>query len=125
MGEAIPAYLLSDLDGGCAKHGGQVQVDWFYTYGGSLTTPGRIESVRWSVLSDGRHVSQMAVTRFHEVISQFANYGRLPNSSRPVQPLKGRVVQLGARHFRRDETRNPVVFFTHAPSRQPIREEVL
>ena len=39
----------------------QVQVDCFYAYGGSLATPGRIESVRWSVLSDGRHVSQMAV----------------------------------------------------------------
>ena len=102
-----------------------MQVDWFYTYGGSLTTPGRIESVRWSVLSDGRYVSQMAVTRFGEVISQFANYGRLPNGSCPVQPLMGRVVQLGARRFRRDETRNPVVFFTHTPSRQPIREEVL
>jgi carbonic anhydrase len=34
------------------------------------------------------------VTRFHEVISKFANYGGYPNNNRPVQPLNGRVVKL-------------------------------
>ena len=94
MGEANPAELFSDLDGGCARRGGHVHVDSFYAYDGSLTTPGCTENVRWSVLSDGGHVSQAAVTRFHEVISQFANYGGYPNNNRPAQPLNGRVVQL-------------------------------
>ena len=99
MGEANPAELFSDLDGGCAKRGGHVHVDSFYAYGGSLTTPGCTENVRWSVLSDGGHVSQAAVSRFHEVISQFANYGGYPNNNRPVQPLNGRVVKLRGAHF--------------------------
>ena len=99
MGEANPAELFSDLDGGCAKRGGRVHVDSFYAYDGSLTTPGCTENVRWSVLSDGGHVSQAAVTRFHEVISQFANYGGYPNNNRPAQPLNGRVVKLRAAHF--------------------------
>jgi carbonic anhydrase len=94
MGEANPAELFSDLDGECAKHGGHVHVDSFYAYDGSLTTPGCTENVRWSVLSDGGHVSQAAVTHFHQVISQFANYGGYPNNNRPVQPLNGRVVKL-------------------------------
>ena len=99
MGEANPAELFGDLDGGCAKRGGHVLVDSFYAYGGSLTTPGCTENVRWSVLSDGGHVSQAAVSRFHEVISRFANYGGYSNNNRPVQPLNGRVVKLRGAHF--------------------------
>jgi carbonic anhydrase len=71
-----------------------VRVDSFYAYGGSLTTPGCTENVRWSVLADGGQVSRAAVSRFHSVISGFANYGGYPNNNRPVQPLNGRVVEL-------------------------------
>jgi len=92
MGQANPAELLSNLDGGRGKRGGRVQVDSFYAYDGSLTTPGCTENVRWSVLSEGGGVSRAAVARFHRVISQFANYGGYPNNNRPVQPLNGRVV---------------------------------
>ncbi len=93
MGEANPAELFVDFDGTRVKRG-HVHVDSFYAYDGSLTTPGCTENVRWSVLSDGGHVSQAAVTRFHEVISKFANYDGYPNNSRPVQPLNDRVVRL-------------------------------
>jgi carbonic anhydrase len=78
-----------------------VHVDSFYAYDGSLTTPGCTENVRWSVLTDGGHVSRAAMSRFHRVISQFANYGGYPNNIRPVQPLNGRAVALrrgGKRH---------------------------
>jgi hypothetical protein len=93
MGEANPAELFSDHD--CARvKRGHVHVDSFYAYDGSLTTPGCTENVRWSLLSDGGHVSQAAVTRFHEVISKFADYGGYPNNNRPVQPLNERVVKL-------------------------------
>jgi len=94
MGEANPAELFSDLDEGSGSRGGPVHVDAFYAYDGSLTTPGCTENVRWSVLSEGGGVSQAAVTRFHQVISQFDNYGGYPNNNRPVQPLNGRAVAL-------------------------------
>jgi carbonic anhydrase len=93
LGEANPAELFSGLEGSRSKHG-DVRVDGFYAYDGSLTTPGCTENVRWSVLSDGGHVSHAAVRRFHAVIAQFADYGGYRNNNRPVQPLNGRPVQL-------------------------------
>jgi hypothetical protein len=76
------------------RRDGRVQVIAFYTYDGSLTTPGCTENVRWSVLAGGGQVSNAAVTRFHEVISRFPGYGGYPNNNRPLQPLNRRVVQL-------------------------------
>ena len=78
----------------CATHGGPVQVNSFYAYDGSLTTPGCTENVRWSVLEDGGGVSHAAVTRFHEVIERFPNYNGYSNNNCPVQPLNGRVIKL-------------------------------
>lgn len=92
-GEANPADLFSGINGVRARHG-RVHVDAFYAYDGSLTTPGCTENVRWSVLSDGGHVSQAAVAHFHGVIAQFADYGGYANNNRPVQPLNGRAVRL-------------------------------
>jgi carbonic anhydrase len=91
--EANPAQLFSHLKGARVNRG-HVHVDSFYADDGSLTTPGCTENVRWSVLADGGHVSRAAVSRFHRVISQFANYDGYPNNNRPVQPLNGRVVDL-------------------------------
>jgi carbonic anhydrase len=100
--EANPAALFSHLKGASAKRG-NVRVDSFYAYDGSLTTPGCTENVRWSVLADGGQVSRAAVSRFHRVISKFANYDGYPNNNRPVQPLNGRVVELrrGGKHRHR------------------------
>ena len=78
---------------------GQVRVDSFYAYSGSLTTPGCTENVRWSVLSDGGHVSRAAVAHFHSVIAKFDDYGGYANNNRPVQPLNRRVIRLrGVKH---------------------------
>jgi carbonic anhydrase len=88
MGEANPAELFSDRDGARPRARRLV-----LRLRPPLTTPGCTENVRWSVLSDGGHVSQAAVTRFREVISKFANYGGYPNNSRRVQPLNGRVIE--------------------------------
>jgi carbonic anhydrase len=93
IGETNPAELFGGLEGARAKHG-RVVVDSFYAYDGSLTTPGCTENVRWSVLSDGGHVSRAAVSRFHAVIAKFDDYGGYANNNRPVQPLNGRVVKL-------------------------------
>jgi carbonic anhydrase len=60
--EANPAELFSDLEGASVRRG-RVRVDSFYAYGGSLTTPGCTENVRWSVLADGGQVSRAAVSR--------------------------------------------------------------
>jgi carbonic anhydrase len=93
IGEANPADLFGGLGGarGCqtkaceesvrerARHG-RVRVEAFYAYDGSLTTPGCTENVRWSVLSEGGHVSRAAVTRFHAVIAKFANYWGYANN---------------------------------------------
>jgi carbonic anhydrase len=91
-GEATPAELFRDLEG-VSDGLGRVRVGAFYAYSGSLTTPGCTENVRWSVLTNGGHVSQAALTRFHQVISLFPNYGGYPNNNRPVQPLNGRVIE--------------------------------
>jgi carbonic anhydrase len=92
-GEASPAELLDDLEGVKVKNG-LVTVDSFYRYSGSLTTPGCTENVLWSVLAEGGRVSKGAVTRFHQLISEFPGYGGYPNNNRPLQPLNGRAVAL-------------------------------
>jgi carbonic anhydrase len=91
VGEANPAELFP-VTGRSSKN--NLNVGSFYTYSGSLTTPGCTEGVRWFVLADGGHVSPAAVRRFHFVISQFPNYGGYPNNNRPVQPLNGRVISF-------------------------------
>ena len=65
----------------------------FYKYGGSLTTPGCTEGVRWSVLTHGGQVSGAALTHVHRVIARFPNYNGYQNNNRPVQPLNGRVIK--------------------------------
>jgi carbonic anhydrase len=71
-----------------------VRVNSFYSYTGSLTTPGCTEGVLWSVLAGAGQVSNAAVTRYHRLIAQFPNYNGYPNNNRPVQPLNGRVIKL-------------------------------
>ena len=57
----------------------------FYHYPGSLTTPPCTEGVQWFV-----HTSLLHISR-----SQLSAYARLfPDTSRPVQPLNGRQVQV-------------------------------
>jgi carbonic anhydrase len=91
VGEANPAELFPGFGREAER---ELAVESFYTYDGSLTTPGCTEGVRWFVLADGGGVSQAAVRRFHFVISRFPDYGGYPNNSRPVQPLNGRVIRF-------------------------------
>ena len=77
---------------------GQRNAGSFFTYDGSLTTPGCTEGVRWFVLEDVGHVSPAALERFHFLISLFPDYGGYPNNNRPVQPLNGRLVSFRAAH---------------------------
>jgi carbonic anhydrase len=93
-GEASPAELFHHLRGVRARRAGRVQVNSFYAYDGSLTTPGCTEDVRWFLVADGGHISGAAVTRFHRVIARFPDYDGYPNNNRPLQPLNGRVISL-------------------------------
>ena len=93
-GEASPADLFKNISGVRTAPGGPVRVNSFYSYAGSLTTPGCTEGVLWSVLADGGHVSNAAVSRFHQLIGQFPNYNGYANNNRPTQPLNGRVIKL-------------------------------
>jgi carbonic anhydrase len=60
LGEASPAELFHHLRGTRARRVCRVQVNSFYAYDGSLTTPGCTEDVRWFLLADGGHVSRAA-----------------------------------------------------------------
>ena len=91
-GEANPAELFHDIRG-VSCGGGPLRVKSFFSYDGSLTTPGCTEHVRWSVLADGGRVSHAAVQRIHQVIAWFPNYRGYQNNNRPVQRLNGRVVR--------------------------------
>ena len=96
-GEASPAELFHHIRGVTVRQAGRVQrvqVNSFYAYDGSLTTPGCDEGLRWSVLADGGGVSNAAVTRFHDLIARFPFYSGYPNNNRPLQPLNGRVIRL-------------------------------
>lgn len=56
----------------------------YFTYTGSLTTPGCAEDVRWFVLQPVGTVSAAQIERLRAVT--------VPNSARPTQPLGGRKI---------------------------------
>jgi carbonic anhydrase len=66
----------------------------YYTYPGSLTTPGCTEGVRWIVMLAILPTSQETVDRLHELIAGFPGYDGYENNSRPLEPLNGRVIEF-------------------------------
>ena len=101
VGEASLAELFECLRRVRVRQPGRVRVGSFYSYGGSLTTPGCTEGVRWSVVASAGQVSDAAMDHLHDVISRFPGYGGYPNNNRPLQPLNGRVVRLRRARRRR------------------------
>jgi carbonic anhydrase len=92
IGKASPADLFRNLSGVITTPTGAIQVESFYSYAGSLTTPDCSQGLRWSVLVGAGQVSRAAVIRFHRLIALFPYYNGYPNDNRPVQPLNGRII---------------------------------
>lgn len=67
----------------------------YYTYTGSLTTPGCDEGVRWFVLQDIHIIDDGTVGFLHELIGGFPGYDGYANNNRPTQPLAGRTIERG------------------------------
>jgi len=66
----------------------------YYTYPGSLTTPGCTEGVRWIVIPGVLPTSRETVDRLHELIAGFPGYDGYENNNRLLQPLNDRVIQV-------------------------------
>jgi carbonic anhydrase len=64
----------------------------YFTYSGSLTTPGCTEGVRWLVL-EAHPTQQASIDRLHELIAGFPGYDGYENNNRPTQPLNDRVIR--------------------------------
>lgn len=58
----------------------------YYAYVGSLTTPPCSEGVRWQVLKQPSEISSQQLAAFRKLY---------PMNARPLQPLNGRVVNVG------------------------------
>jgi carbonic anhydrase len=83
-----PLDLLLDFDPPSAV------TDRYYTYPGSLTTPGCTEGVRWIVLQDIHVIDEGTVDLLHALIAGFPGYDGYANNNRPTQPLNGRKIEL-------------------------------
>ena len=59
----------------------------YYTYMGSLTTPGCAEGVRWIVMKNPVTVSKAQIDKFLAVIG---------HNARPIQPINNREIDTGA-----------------------------
>jgi len=81
-----------ELDGSVNAKDVLPQSKSYYNYSGSLTTPPCSEGVRWFVLQEPVFVSQEAIDRLHEIISNFPHYDGFPDNNRPVRPLNGRAI---------------------------------
>jgi carbonic anhydrase len=81
-----------ELDGSVNAKDVLPQSKSYYNYSGSLTTPPCSEGVRWFVLKEPVFVSQEAIDRLHEIISNFPHYEGFPDNNRHIRPLNGRAI---------------------------------
>jgi len=69
-----------------------LNTDRFYTYNGSLTTPGCAECVVWILLQDSLFITKQAYETMCKLESVEGGLLASPGNYRPVQPLHGRTV---------------------------------
>lgn len=65
-------------------------VDNFFSYSGSLTTPGCNEVVEWTIFNDGIPISSSQLRQFRELIADDGS--TLQDNFRTLQPLNDRAV---------------------------------
>lgn len=91
--EVDAEFRATELLPGSAHGAGPVSVlTRYYSYSGSLTTPGCSEPVRWIVAKDPVAVSAEAVETMHHLVSLFPGYDGFPDNNRPVQPVNDRHI---------------------------------
>lgn len=62
----------------------------YYTYEGSVTTPGCSENVTWVIAQDLQPISRSAIQKLRGVIG---SHGKMAGNHRKVKPLNGRKVR--------------------------------
>ena len=67
-------------------------VGQYFSYDGSLTTPGCGETVAWMVAKETGEVAPAIVSNLHRIISRFPGYDGYQNNNRPEQRLNKREV---------------------------------
>ncbi|XP_058980244.1 putative carbonic anhydrase 3 [Musca domestica] len=83
----------STLPGGHMTLGhilGDLNTKTFFTYTGSLTTPGCAEAVTWHVFPEPLPIAFENIEKFWNI--QDANGDQMTDNYRPLQELNGRVI---------------------------------
>lgn len=69
---------------------GDLNTKTFFTYTGSLTTPGCAEAVTWHVFPEPLPIAFEHIEKFWNI--QDANGDQMTDNYRPLQELNGRVI---------------------------------
>lgn len=69
-------------------------VGQYYSYSGSLTTPGCSQTVAWMVAKETGEVDERTLGKLHTIIKAFPGYDGYPDNNRPVQKRNDRKVAL-------------------------------
>lgn len=85
--QLLPGYL-DDRRNARAPY----ELNSYWSYSGSLTTPPCSEGVSWYVLHEPVEVSAATIDRMHELNSLFPAYDGYPDNNRPVLPVNDRVI---------------------------------
>ncbi|ELK28032.1 Carbonic anhydrase 6 [Myotis davidii] len=83
---------------------------FYYTYGGSLTTPPCTENVRWFLLADFVQLSRAQIRKLENSLLGHQDE-TIHNVYRTAQPLNGRVVEANFEYHSDYRKINPQLFF--------------
>lgn len=92
--EFDPLWGYSDVNASLNMQGfvQSLNLDDFWSYSGSLTTPPCTEGVKWSVLKQVQPISGTQLKHFTDLWAGDANFSAGRGNNRLIQPLNGRTV---------------------------------